>query len=69
MDPKNQHSEYLSRASNKVSLMVWTLINNNQIGVKGYIALQAIEFAFNIILILSFYTQAGVSPLLSSGFL
>ena len=63
------HSEYFIRTRNKVSLVVWVLINNNPVTSTVYTFLQAVELAFNFVLILALYSQANVYPNLSDTFL
>jgi hypothetical protein len=59
------YHEYFQKQSNKVSLAMWVLINNNVVTRNIYIFFMMIEFAFNLLLIICLYNQVESIPTIS----
>jgi hypothetical protein len=58
------YSEYFQKR-NKVSLVMWMLINNNIVTRNIYIVLMSFEFTFNFVMILCLYNEVNSVPILS----
>lgn len=61
----DSYKEYFSKKSNKVSLALWALINNNPVSRNLYLLFLAIDFVEILLLILCIYSQAGSVPEIS----
>jgi hypothetical protein len=59
------YQEYFESKSNKLSLAMWVLINNNVVSRNLYILMLLAEFAINVILILCLYNEVQSIPTIS----
>jgi hypothetical protein len=59
------YQEYFKSKSNKLSLAMWVLINNNVVSRNLYILMLCIEFIINILLILCLYNEVHSIPTIS----
>ncbi len=59
------YHEYFQSKSNKLSLAMWVLINNNVVSRNLYIMMLFVEFIFNIMLILCLYNEVESMPTIS----
>ena len=59
------YSDYFQK-KNKISLVMWVLINNNLVTRNLYLAFITFDFIINFILILCLYSQVNSVPILSN---
>lgn len=50
------YKEYFINKKNKVSLAMWVLINNNVVTKNMYVGFMGIDFLFQLMIILCFYS-------------
>jgi len=59
------YQEYFKTKSNKLSLAMWVLINNNIVSRNIYFLMLCLEFVFNVLLILCLYNEVQSIPAIS----